>query len=288
MKDSYCFWSIALGQEALLMPALIQSARATGVFKEFHVWTDERIPGAICHPCSEAEAVGSLFPLAVLQRQLKKVRAACFVWLDPRTLFVRHPGNVLRVLQGAPVHATLESDFCSSGVMRTDWEDCSLTNYARLARFNGVRSNAVFSVDSGFWIVQRDAIDAVCELAWDFWEFCERAEYSFSLDPVLAYTVQMLCGNPYRHTMAETADLWAVDRSGCFARELPRGQSWPWVDQFTGEAREVNPALVRLPHSRQALAARAALAALAKEVGRWGRGRERGERGAIALPGRGG
>ena len=66
----------------------------------------------------------------------------------------------------------------------------------------------------------------LCDLAWSFWEFCKRAGYVFSVEPLLAYATQMLCGNPYLHTLRRDADLWATDHAGCFDGELPKGGAW--------------------------------------------------------------
>jgi len=177
--------------------------------------------------------------------------------LDADTYFVRQPGNVLRVLNGSPVHASLESDANSTDNIRSEWEGCTLSNHVKLMRFNGVRSQAILTVNGGFWIVHHDAIDTFQTLAWNFWHFCKKAGYTFSVEPLLAYATQMLCGNPYEHTLKKTADLWAVDRSGCYAGKLPDGRDWKFVDAFTGKGHDVNPAIVHAPRSKEALIAKA-------------------------------
>ena len=54
-----------------------------------------------------------------------------------------------------------------------------------------------------------------------------------------------------------SADLWAVDRSGCYAGKLPDGRDWKFVDAFTGKGHDVNPAIVHAPRSKEALIAKA-------------------------------
>src|SRR5205814_4957356 len=125
--------------------------------------------------------------LHYLRDAVKRLKYDYFVWLDADTYFVRNPGDVLRVMRGAPVHSSLESDACNPSNVRTDWWDCSLTNYATLMRFKGVRSKAIFNVNAGFWIVHHDVIDRFVELALEFWEFCQKAGFTFTEEPPLAY-----------------------------------------------------------------------------------------------------
>ena len=50
MKDRYCYWSVVDGVYSRMMQAVVDSARRVGVFKDFHVWTDEPVRGAVSHP----------------------------------------------------------------------------------------------------------------------------------------------------------------------------------------------------------------------------------------------
>jgi hypothetical protein len=225
---------------------MVDSARAAGLFKDFHLWTDRPVAGAICHPDRLRGRRGARLSLSLLQEQVQRLDYGCFVWLAPETRFVRHPGDVLRVLHGAPVHASLESDACSPRCTSSEWCGCSLTNYATLMRFCGVQSRSIFTAPAGFWMVHHDAVGVFCDLAWDFWDFCKRAGYVFPLEPLLAYATQVLCGNPYRHTLKQTRDLWVPDRAACSAGGWPSGKPWRYVDPLTGKACRVNPAIVQL------------------------------------------
>lgn len=256
MKEQFCFWTIATGSYAWMAQSLVDSARQTGVFKDFHIWTDGSVEGAICHRLSRAKARQALAQLRLLQHEVRKLQYDYFVWLDADTFFVRHPGNLLRVLQGAPVHASLESDAALPEPAHPDWGICALSNFTTLMRFCGVRSRGIFTVNGGFWIVHREVIDTFCDLAWGFWRFCKKVGYRFEFEPLLAYATQMLCGNPYVHTLKRTADLWAPDRTGQYAGIVPRGGRWNYVDYFSGERFKVKPAIVHAMHSQRVLAAR--------------------------------
>ncbi len=249
----YCYWSVVDGDYTRMMGTVIQSARAVGVFKDFHVWSDQPVAGAVHHPVTQFDKAHYLFKLVFLRDAVSKLNYDYFVWLDADTYFVRNPGDVLRVMQGAPVHASLESDACLPENTRADWWQCPLPNYAGLMEARGVRSKAIFNVNAGFWIVHRDVIETFFNLCFDFWNFCKDNGYTFTEEAPLAYATHMLCGNPYEHTLRATSDVWASDWIGYFRDKLPTGQAWPFEDYFTGEQFLVDPAIVHAMRSKEAL-----------------------------------
>ena len=253
MRESYCYWSAVNGTYAQMMQTVVDSARQVGVFKDFHVWTDAPINGATCHPAVNLDVTLSLFKLRFLREEVSRLDYDYFVWLDADSYFVRDPGDLLRLMHGSPVHSSLESDACLPGNLREDWYKCSLKNYATLMRFMGVRSRAIYNVNGGFWIVHHDVISRFCELAFEFLDLAKRAGFEFPDEPGLAYATHMLCGNPYAHTLGQTADVWASDWTGCYAGRLPDGCPWEFVDYFTLEKFQVNPAIVHAMRSKEVL-----------------------------------
>jgi len=257
VKDRYCYWSVVDGPYVPMMASVVESARRVGVYKEFHIWADRPIEGAIHHPTRRFDKRNYFFKLRFLRDEVRRLRFEYFVWLDADTWFVRDPGDVLRVMQGSPVHSSLESDACHPENLREDWWDCSLKNYATLMRFRGVHSHSVYNVNAGFWVVHRDAIDVFCDLCYDFWSFCKKAGYVFTEEAPLAYATHMLCGDPYRHTLRNNSDLWASDWTGVYADRLPDGQPWEFIDYFREDSYTVNPAIVHAMRSKGALVRRA-------------------------------
>lgn len=257
MNSRYCFWSVVDGDYAVMAQTMVRSARQVGVLREFHLWTDRPIDGAVCHESGQVEKWGCLFKLTFLRDAVRTLNYDYFVWLDSDTYFVRHPGDVLRVLRGSPLHIALESDLCLPHNQRPEWWGCPNPQCSALMRAKGVRSKSVFNVNGGQFIVHRDAIETVFNLAYGFWQFCRGQGFTFNDEPLLAYAMQMLCGNPYVHTLRATADLWASDWTGCFRDALPDGQAWWFVDYFTGEKIPVNPAIVHAMRSKSALMAAA-------------------------------
>jgi hypothetical protein len=261
MKGRYCYWTVVDGEHAWMAQSLVHSARRAGVFTDFHVWTDRPFAGAICHDAGRVEKEGCLFKLTFLRDAVRPLDYEYFVWLDADTWFVRHPGSIVSVLRGSPLHVTLESDLCREDSARRDWWGCPNHRMVELLRARGVRGRSVFNVNGGFFVVHRDAIETLFRLAYEFWQFGRGQGLNFNDEPLLAYAMQMLCGNPHLHTLRETAGVWASDWTGCFRDHLPDGQAWWFEDYFTREKIPVNPAIVHAMRSKAALLGAAATSA---------------------------
>jgi hypothetical protein len=208
----------------------------------------------VSHQLKELDTSGWFFKLRFLRDEVSRLDYDYYVWLDADTYFVRDPGNLLRLMRGSPVHVCMESDICRPDNKRPDWWGCSLKNCAALMRFMGVRSRAIFNTNGGFWIVHRGAVSRFCELVFEFADAAKKLGlHQFCDEPCLAYAMQMLCGDPYAHTLKETADVWASEWTGVYKNRLPDGEPWTFTDYFNFETFEVNPAIVHAMRSKNAL-----------------------------------
>lgn len=255
MKPNYCYWSVVDGDYSWMMAAVIKSARQVGVFRDFHVWSDRPVAGSIHHPCGQFDKWGCLFKLFFLRDAVQKLDYEYFIWLDTDSWFTRNPGDPLRMMQGSPLHIALEGDLTTPENRRRDWWDCPNDRFVGLMRQRGVRSRHVFNVNGGLFIVHRDAIDTVYRLAFDFWQFSKTQGFTFNDEPLMAYAMHMLCGDPYRHTLRTSMDFWCSDWTGVFLDELPDSRPWTFTDYFTEERLTVNPAIVHAMRSKRALIA---------------------------------
>ena len=107
-SPTYCYWSVATGPYAGLMERCVASARAAGVFKEFHVMTDRPIQGAESYEAYEVELTDKLFKLVYLKAAISKLNFEYYVWVDADTVFRRNPRNLLACLGRSPLHVPLE------------------------------------------------------------------------------------------------------------------------------------------------------------------------------------
>lgn len=255
MKRTFCYWSVAEGADVPLIEGAIRSARAAGVREEFHVWSPQPVSGAVHHPCLALETAGGIFKLVFLKQAVAALGFDAYVWLDPAHHFVREPGDVLRLLRGAPLHVPLEGDLdrCLQPCQETG--GCAPAKLAEWMRLCGVRSRSVFAVSGGFFIVRREAVDTVYFLAREFWKSCLPAGVRLPYEPLLAYAMQMLCGNPYAHALEHGDEVWRCDHDGHWKNALPDGRAWEGVDCLGQLRRTANPTIVHLPGSRGLLRA---------------------------------
>jgi len=251
--DRFCYWTVADGLYADMATSTIRSARIAGVTEDFHVWSNRTIPGAVSHPAGDFDKWGCLFKLTVLRDAVQSLDYDYYIWFDTDTYFIRNPGNILGALHESPLHIALECNVLSPLNQRWGWWGCSISKYAEMMRAMGVKSDDLYNVNGGLFIVRRDAVESVFDLAMKFYTFCIDQSHRFVDEPLLAYAMHMLCPDLRKHTLRATSDLWATDWKGVFQDRIPSGEPWPFTDFFTGEQFPVNPAIVHAMRSKKAL-----------------------------------
>jgi hypothetical protein len=63
MPSTYCYWSVATGPYGGMTEHCVSTARAAGVFKEFHVPTDRQLEGCECYDAYQCDKALGLFKL---------------------------------------------------------------------------------------------------------------------------------------------------------------------------------------------------------------------------------
>jgi hypothetical protein len=246
MSNSYCYWSVATGAYAELMKQCVASARQAGVFKEFHILTDRQIEGCECYDAQTLEMTNGLFKLIYLKVGISKLLFDNFIWIDADSYFVRNPRSLMDCMGKSPIHVPLTTNL-SMSVHDGLINGISTKQYVELMTGAGVY-NPVFLSDSSFWIVRREAIDRVVELATQFLAYAKEKGFTVNVSAGLGYAMQMLCADPGRHRLSCRPDLWASDDQNHFQTNVPKKSSWTIKDNLTGETHAVNPAIVHLPH----------------------------------------
>lgn len=159
-----CYWSIADGDYTYMLKTLLNSYRAVGMEEDFHVFSDQDIRGAtVTHLVKDFDKSFYNFKFAFLQSAMKQLDYDIFIFLDADNFFVRKPSSFLDLVQNSPLHCFLESD-CTKPSERPVWHSCPLPEYVRLMRECGVTSEGIYTVNAGFFIVKRQAIDTVLSL----------------------------------------------------------------------------------------------------------------------------
>jgi hypothetical protein len=248
MKNRFCYWSVAVREKREPMQLCIDSARAAGVFQEFHILSDAPLEHCESYDALAGEEIEPLAMLAYLKAGIARLPFDYFVWLDPETVFTSCPMGLLDVLSKAPVHLPLIEDL--RGVPADAfWCGVPAAAQVRVLESIGLRG-PVWAADGAFWVVHHDVVDLFCDLAVDAWHRFQDAGFQPELSLLLGYAAQMLCANTARHRVEERFDLWAADYAGTRSDD---GGVWEFAYPFSGARCIVDPAIVYLPAEGRSL-----------------------------------
>ncbi len=225
------------------MEHCVRSARACGVFTDFHVLTDRPIPECECYDAFTVEKESGLFQFYYLKLGMTKLNYDYFIWLDADTIFLRNPLNILDALGHSPIHVPLEFDMDSLDQDNT-WNGMSLYTARAALKREGILNSPWFC-ENAFWIIHRDAIEPVYDLAVGFYHKTKEAGDSLHISAALGYAMQILCADPERHLLTRSPHLWAT-RSGS---PPPASESWPWQSRALPSQtfHPVRPAILHNP-----------------------------------------
>jgi hypothetical protein len=227
-----------------------RTARAAGVFKEFHVLADRPLEGCECYDAYQCDKAQGLFKLHYLKVGMSRLNFEFFIWLDADSVFVHNPVDILGVLGRSPIHVPLELNLANLP-QDAEYKGISCFKVRDLLVDAGVLNQPYLS-HSAFWIVRRDAIDAVYDLAFQFVSRCRDSGVKVGVDAALGYAMQLLCADPEAHLLTKHPDVWAGDEAGGFEAVTPPGQAWPWRHPIQTEPMQVRPALVHVPRLKTA------------------------------------
>ena len=244
MAAKYCYWSVATEGYGCLMANCVRSARAAGVFKEFHVLTDRPLEGCECYDAMQCDKAHGLFKLHYLKVGMSRLTFDYFIWLDADTVFVRNPTNILDLLSRSPLHVPLEVNL-SALEQDGPWRGVSAFALRDLFRREGVM-NQVYLSQSAFWIIHREAIETVYDLALGFWHKGKEAGLLLDVSAALGYAMQILCADAQKHLLASAPELWAGDEAGYFSARAPDNAPWEWRHPLAPQALRVRPAIIHL------------------------------------------
>lgn len=259
MKD-ICFWSVGDGDYSAMLQTLVYSFHDMEMEGDFHVFSDRKIHGAITHQAGQFDKRGCFFKFNFLRQEVKNWDYRYFIYLDADTLFLRKPLlPLINLLHGDPLHLFFESDCTVPQLVRQNWWGCPLSEYVRLMHDCGVTSPHIYHINGGFFIVEKHAIDIICELALDFLEYAGRQRYALPDEPAWAYALHMLSHIPEKHLLSRYWDVWCSDWEGVFKEHLPDGKPWIFHDYMSNIPHTINPAIVHAIRSKDLLIKRSSV-----------------------------
>jgi hypothetical protein len=194
------------------MEKCVRSARQAGIFKQFHVLTDRQLGGCECYDAMQCDKAHGLFKLHYLKAGMTRLLFDYFIWLDADSVFERNPIDILGSLGKSALHVPLEVNLSELTEDRT-WRGVSLYALRDLFLREGIMNQPYLS-RSAFWIVHREAIEAVYDLALGFWHKAKEAALVVDVSAALGYAMQILCADSEAHLQLNRPDLWASDNPG--------------------------------------------------------------------------
>ena len=242
---SYCYWSLATGPYGALMENCVRTARAAGVFTQFQVLADRPLAGCECYDAYECDKAQGFFKLHYLKVGMSRLAFDYFIWLDADTVFVRKPLDILSPIGRSPIHVPLELNLADLA-QDSDYNGVSCFKLRHLYADAGLL-NQPYLCHSAFWIVRRDAIDSVYELAFQFVNRCRETGIVVNVDVALGYAMQLLCGDPEAHLLTRHPEIWASDNFGQFSGRALNLEAWDWQHPLADHIFPVNPAIVHRP-----------------------------------------
>jgi hypothetical protein len=179
------------------------------VFHAFHLLTDRVIAGAECYDAFECERAHGLHQLHYLKAGMARLAAEWFVWLEPGTRFRRRPLDVLAATAGAPLHVPLVLDL-DAAPPETPCHGVPAGRLRALLHGAGVPGPAWLG-DSRFWIIHREAIETVYDLALGFWHRAKAEGAAVHVAAALGHAAGLLVADRAAHRAARRPELWSPD-----------------------------------------------------------------------------
>ena len=242
MLGKYCYWSIGTGPYQQELQECIKSARAVGVWTDFHVFCDTEIklPNVDCYETGKFVAEGGMFILYHLVNAVEKLHYDYFIWLEADTRFIGRPNHILANMHHAPLHVPLygplQLNLRSSKLSPTPME------YKALDVARERHGHLGYAASDRFWIISRGAIKQVEDLVREGNnEWHKRGRFDYTLAQGLARAMLFLCSNPDAHTVEQNPDTWADATLGKLSED-----KLCWNNPLTKLSRETAPCIVHV------------------------------------------
>ena len=210
----FCFWSIAIGaDERKAMATTVASFREGGLNQDIHILTDDPVLGR-CECCDGRgiEKDRGFEQLHCLKSGMSKIPADLLVWIAPGTILKFCPLSIPGMIRNAPLYVPLHFRLTQS---RSDLSTELPGVQCRRSAFTKCgASGVVYHSDDSFWMIRRDAIDAVMALAAEFRKNAETINLSPDWSTTLGFIMHMLGADLAPLVIGQESALWAPDYTG--------------------------------------------------------------------------
>ena len=253
---SFCYWTVADGEHALMAQTMVNSAKKCGVKEDFHIWTDiENIKGAITHKSGNFDKTLYMFKFNFLKNFVSKLDYDYYVFLDADNYFVHNPGDITFLMNEQKIFAQMENEITSPKTKRPDWWGCPVSDYRDLFMGAGLEPETIYNTNAGFWIVDKNYTDEFYNIAVNFFLYAKNKGYKDLTEEVSLAFLGHCMQHPESRTLDKTSWLWASDWTGYWSNSLPSYVYWDFEDYMSGEKHQVKSCIVHCMRSKHLLGA---------------------------------
>jgi hypothetical protein len=248
---NFCYWSIGTSNgNHLLLKEAVATARTVGIKEPIHAWTNEVIQDCDVHRYDLTQMKWNEFFIITFLRQMYKLfKYDYYIFIHADTVF-RHslPSSPLDLLHKSPIHLFLDSPMAQS--KEEPWDQIPFSFVEEKMRDLRIATREIYTADTGFWIIHRDAIPMLSNLIQMFHQKINWAGYKLTNTKMaLVYAMHLLCADTSLHMQEKNADFWAADRMAFFETVLPTDGLMKF-SYANGNQAFINPAILHAKKSR--------------------------------------
>lgn len=249
-------WSVAWGDYAYMLQALVTSLRRTGFDGKIVVFCDRPIQDAEYRPIDPQIDLDQLqfWKFEYLCKHMAVEPGLDLVFIDSDHYVVRNVSDDLpKLIADGPWHSFLEGPINTAATRRTDWWGCPNSEFIKLCRDFGVMQKEIRNSNGGFWAIRSEFAETSRRVAKEFHEFARKRGYVFPEEVSIAVMSHMFSEDHTNRFAEKWSHLWGSEWTGTLQDRLPDGNPWKLVNYMSGETSLVNPAIVHAMRSKSAL-----------------------------------
>ena len=248
-----CFFTYADGDWVYMAQTLVSSMRDCGVTSDIICFADKPILGAThtyYRKLTDAQKHMNLFKTDLLSTFSYAAEYDYLVWLDADCVFVHQlPDDFLAPMEVSPLHGLLTWNFN----IQPDfwWWGRTAGEIMATYRKYGVTTDEMYAMNSGYFIVAREFIPAMCDLV-QYFRTAEPDNNTQMDEVVIAWVLHLVSSNLGTHIGTNKRSDFALYEHSLERLPVPTEINVSVHNVFDAYVR-VDPAIVHLIHSKSAM-----------------------------------